>query len=36
MITAEKAKKIGIREFTMKPFDIRVMAKLIRKVLDEK
>ncbi|MEQ8223465.1 MAG: response regulator [Candidatus Eremiobacterota bacterium] len=36
MITAEKAKKIGVREFTMKPFDIRVMAKLIRKVLDEK
>lgn len=36
MITAEKAKKIGVREFTMKPFDIRVMAKIIRKVLDGK
>ncbi|MEQ8189535.1 MAG: response regulator [Candidatus Eremiobacterota bacterium] len=36
MITAEKIKKIGIREFTMKPFDIRIMAKLIRKVFQEK
>jgi PAS domain S-box-containing protein len=36
MVTAEKAKKIGVKEFTMKPFDIRLIAKLIRKVLDGK
>ena len=33
-ISEEKAKNIGIREFVMKPFEIKELAKTIRKVLD--
>jgi PAS domain S-box-containing protein len=33
-ISEERAKKTGIREFFMKPFEIRVLAETIRKVLD--
>ena len=33
-ITEEKAQSIGIREFIMKPVEMRVMAETIRKVLD--
>ena len=33
-ISEEKAKKIGIREFVMKPLEMRELAKTIRKVLD--
>lgn len=35
-ITEQKAKGIGIRGFIMKPFEMRVLAKTIRKVLDER
>jgi len=35
-ITEEKAKGMGIREFVMKPFVMTELAKLIRKVLDQK
>ncbi len=34
MIDEVKAQKIGINEFTMKPVDKNVIARLIRKVLD--
>ena len=34
-ITEKKAKKIGIREFAMKPYVMRDLAETIRKVLDE-
>jgi len=33
-ISQEKAKKIGIREFVMKPFEMKALAETIRKVLD--
>ena len=33
-ITVEKAKKIGIREFVMKPLEMKGLAETIRKVLD--
>ena len=35
MISEEKAKKLGIREFVMKPIVMREMAKTIRKVLNK-
>ena len=35
-ISREKAKKIGIRDFVMKPLVIRDLANTVRKVLDEK
>jgi PAS domain S-box-containing protein len=35
-ISKEKAKKIGIREFVMKPLEMKALAKTIRKVLAEK
>ena len=35
MITSEKAKKMGIREFVMKPLSLRVLAETVRKVLDQ-
>jgi DNA-binding NtrC family response regulator len=35
-ITKETAKGMGIREFAMKPVAMRDLAKIIRKVLDEK
>jgi len=34
-ISKEKAESIGIREFIMKPFEMKKMARTIRKVLDE-
>ena len=34
VISEEKAKAIGIREFLMKPLDIHDLAKAIRRVLD--
>ena len=36
LITEEKAKEIGIKEFCMKPVDKRKLAEMVRKVLDEK
>ncbi|UCF85681.1 MAG: response regulator [Desulfobacteraceae bacterium] len=36
MVTEEKAKAIGIREFVMKPIDISEMAKIVRRALDNK
>jgi len=33
-ISEEKAKNIGIREFIMKPLEMKELAKTIRKVLD--
>jgi PAS domain S-box-containing protein len=33
-ISEEKAKQIGIREFIMKPFEMKDLAKAVRKVLD--
>jgi len=36
VISPEKVKEIGIKEFVMKPFDIIQLAKLIRKVLGKK
>ncbi|MGO9144831.1 MAG: response regulator [Desulfomonilia bacterium] len=33
-ISEEKAKKIGIREFVMKPLEMKTLAKAIRKALD--
>jgi len=36
LISEEKAKGIGIREFIMKPLAIRELAIIVRKVLDEK
>ncbi len=33
-ISVEKAKKIGIREFVMKPLEMKELTKIIRKVLD--
>jgi len=36
VISPEKVKEIGIKEFVMKPFDIKQLAKLIRKVLGNK
>jgi PAS domain S-box-containing protein len=35
-ITEKKAKSIGIRELVMKPFEMKDMARIIRKVLDAK
>jgi CheY-like chemotaxis protein len=35
-IDEEKAKEIGIRQYVEKPFNRSDLAKLIRKVLDEK
>lgn len=35
-ITERESKEIGIREFAMKPFVMRDLAKSIRKVLAEK
>lgn len=34
LITPEKAKKLGIREFIMKPVKLKKMAKIIRRALD--
>ena len=36
LLTKEKSRQIGIREFALKPLDIREIAILIRQVLDEK
>jgi two-component system, cell cycle sensor histidine kinase and response regulator CckA len=33
-VSEEKAKKIGIREFVMKPLEMKELAETIRKVLD--
>ncbi len=35
-ISEEKAKRIGIREFLLKPLDMKTLIKTIRRVLDEK
>jgi len=35
-VSGEGAKKIGIRKFVMKPLEMKVLAKAIRKVLDDK
>ena len=35
-ISEEKARRLGIRAFVMKPISSRVMAETVRKVLDEK
>jgi CheY-like chemotaxis protein len=35
-ITEERAKGMGIQEFFMKPFEMKDMARVIRKILDEK
>jgi CheY-like chemotaxis protein len=35
-ISPDKAKTLGIREFIMKPLDLRLMGEVIRKVLDNK
>ena len=34
-ITEERAKEIGIREFILKPMDLRTMAETVRKVIDQ-
>ncbi|MBF0550909.1 MAG: PAS domain S-box protein [Deltaproteobacteria bacterium] len=34
-VNEERARDIGVRGFLMKPFDVRILAKLIRKVLEE-
>jgi PAS domain S-box-containing protein len=36
LITDERAKCLGIREFVMKPIEMRLMAETIRRALDEK
>ena len=36
LVTEEKAKAMGIREFAMKPLNLRSIAELIRKALDRK
>jgi two-component system, cell cycle sensor histidine kinase and response regulator CckA len=36
LITEEKAKRLGIREFLMKPLNMRSLAEIIRKVLGKK
>jgi len=36
VISEDKAKEIGIREFVMKPLSVREMAKTIRKLPDKK
>ena len=35
LVTEQKAKELGIREFLMKPFSLKDMAGTVRKVLDE-
>ena len=35
MVTEEKAKAIGIREFVMKPIDLIEMAKIVSRALDK-
>jgi FixJ family two-component response regulator len=35
MVTEEKTKAIGIREFVMKPIDLIEMAKLVSRTLDK-
>ena len=34
-ITAEEAKRMGVREFVMKPYGFQDLGKTIRRVLDE-
>ena len=34
-VSAEKAAAVGIREFLMKPFDLRRIAETVRRVLDQ-
>ena len=36
MVTHDKARATGIREFVMKPVDLSEMAKIVRRVLDKK
>lgn len=36
MISEKEAKKIGIKEFCIKPLEMRILAETVRKVLDEK
>jgi FixJ family two-component response regulator len=36
IITEEKAKELGIREFLMKPITMKHLAEVIRRVLDRK
>jgi CheY-like chemotaxis protein len=36
MVTHDKARATGIREFVMKPIDLSEMAKIVRRVLDKK
>jgi DNA-binding NtrC family response regulator len=36
MVTRDKARGTGIREFVMKPIDLSEMAKIVRRVLDKK
>ncbi len=36
IISEEKAKSIGIREFIMKPIESRILANTVRRILDEK
>jgi FixJ family two-component response regulator len=35
LITREKAKKLGIRDYIMKPFLARDLAKAIRRIMDQ-
>jgi two-component system cell cycle sensor histidine kinase/response regulator CckA len=36
LITEDEAKRLGIREFLMKPFSLKDIARVVRKVLDER